>query len=186
MRFFSAIVLIGTLTVPSVDAHAGEIDTDHLFAFSQGTDIGEVGTKELESDTNGRFGKRDGRYAAYSQEIEVGYIPIKNLHVFAGGSLAYFDIADVPELDDRQRLSFEELEIEVRYRLMDRNPAGPRSTRQAASQSTATVPPLQFWPTKSLLRTWSCPSSISSTNPKLPAKTDPGRENRLWRLAGRC
>lgn len=120
MRFAVAIAVISALAVPGGAAVAQEIDTDHLFAFSQGTDIGAVGTLELESEANVRFGKRGDRYTAYSQEVEVGYIPLNNLHLFVGGSLAYFDIADVPGLDDRQRLSFNKLEAEVRYRLMDR------------------------------------------------------------------
>ncbi|WP_447954059.1 hypothetical protein [Sphingopyxis chilensis] len=120
MRFIAAIALISALTVPSGDADAQEIDTDHLFAFSLGTDIGEVGTIELESEANVRVGKRGNRYTAYSQELEVGYIPVENLHVFVGGSLAYYDIDRVPGLEDRRKLSFNELEAEVRYRLMDR------------------------------------------------------------------
>lgn len=120
MRFIAAIALAGALIVPSSGAIAQEIDTDHLFVFSQGTDIGDVGTIELESEANARFGKRGDRYVAYTQELEAGYIPVKNLHVFVGGSLAYFDIAGVPGFDDRQRLSFNELEAEVRYRVMDR------------------------------------------------------------------
>jgi hypothetical protein len=120
MRFCTIVALAVSLTAPTVAAYSDEIDTDHLFAFSQGTDIPAVGTKELESEASGRFGKRGDTYTAYSQEIEVGYVPLKNLHVFAGSSLAYFDIAGVPELDDRERASFGELSFEARYRLMDR------------------------------------------------------------------
>jgi len=97
-----------------------EIDTDHLFAFAQGTDVGAVGTREVESGTSGRFGKRRGKYAAYVQELELGYVPVENLHLFAGASAAYFDIAGVPAFDDRDRLSFNELEIEARYKVLDR------------------------------------------------------------------
>jgi len=45
-----------------------EIDSDHLFAFADGTDIGEVGEKEMESASDFRFGKSSGRYLAFTQE----------------------------------------------------------------------------------------------------------------------
>jgi hypothetical protein len=106
--------------VPEIGAHAEEIDTDHLFAFSTGTDIGEVGTRELESATSGRFAKGGGRYTASSQGLEAAYIPAKDVHLFSGASLAYFDIDGVAGFEDRQQASFGELSFEARYRLMDR------------------------------------------------------------------
>ena len=53
-----------------------ELDTDHLFAYSQGTDVGPVGTREAEGDADGRSGKRRGKYAVYAQEFEIGYVPL--------------------------------------------------------------------------------------------------------------
>jgi hypothetical protein len=41
--------------VMSTIAYA-EIDTEHLFGFLTGTDIREVGEKEVESETTGQFG----------------------------------------------------------------------------------------------------------------------------------
>src|SRR5262249_17490937 len=40
----------------------GEIDTEHMFGFTEGSDTGEAGEKELETDSTGRFGKPDGAY----------------------------------------------------------------------------------------------------------------------------
>jgi len=127
MRFFPVVMLVGALILPTGVAameageeEGGEIDTDHLFAFSTGTDIGEVGTKELESEATFGFGKRSGRYLAYTQEESFGYIPGKNLHTFASGALGYWDINNVPGLDDRNQAAFGELSLEARYRLMNR------------------------------------------------------------------
>lgn len=120
MRFVFAIAPIAALLGAPAHAEEGEIDTDHLFAFSQGTDIGPAGATELEAATDGRFGKRNGAYSALSQEFEFGYIPIDNLHLFAGASLNQFDIHGVPDLDDRKRTSFGELSFHARYRLIDR------------------------------------------------------------------
>lgn len=120
VRLISAIAPITALLGAAAHAEEGEIDTDHLFAFSQGTDIGPAGTTEFETEAAGRFGKRGGNYAAYEQEFEFGYIPVDNLHLFAGASLNRFNIRGVPDLDDRKRTSFGELSVHARYRLIDR------------------------------------------------------------------
>ena len=38
----------------------GCIDTEHLFAFMIGTDVGTVGEREFQSTTTGRFAKNGG------------------------------------------------------------------------------------------------------------------------------
>ena len=47
----SAIVAFG-----SIVARVDPIDTEHLFGFTIGTDVGEIGEKELESNTLWRAG----------------------------------------------------------------------------------------------------------------------------------
>lgn len=120
VKLISAIAPITALLGAAAHAEEGEIDTDHLFAFSQGTDIGPPGTTEFETGATGRFGKRDGSYTAYEQEFEFGYIPVDNLHLFAGVSANRFDISNVPDLENRKRTSFGELSFHARYRLIDR------------------------------------------------------------------
>lgn len=120
VKLMSAIAPITALLGDVAHAEQGEIDTDHLFAFSQGTDIGPPGTTEFETGAAARFGKRDGSYMAYEQEFEFGYIPVDNLHLFAGASVNRFDISNVPGLEDRKRTSFGELSLHARYRLIDR------------------------------------------------------------------
>jgi hypothetical protein len=51
----TAIVAFG-----SIVARADPIGTEHLFGFTIGTDVGEIGEKELESNMLWRFGKRAG------------------------------------------------------------------------------------------------------------------------------
>src|SRR5262249_16870818 len=34
-----------------------EVDTEHMFGFTEGSDVGAAGEKELETDSTGRFGK---------------------------------------------------------------------------------------------------------------------------------
>jgi hypothetical protein len=39
---------------------AEEVDTQFIFGFTAGADVGELGEKEIESETIGRFRKSDG------------------------------------------------------------------------------------------------------------------------------
>ena len=58
--------------------HAEGIDTEHLFGFMISTDVGNVGEREFQSETTGRFGKNGGRYRAVGQEFELEFLPAKN------------------------------------------------------------------------------------------------------------
>src|SRR5437764_388531 len=65
----AAIVCLSALLPGSVDAEG--IDTEHLFGFMIGTDIGTVGEREFQSETTGRFGKSGGSYRAIGQQLEL-------------------------------------------------------------------------------------------------------------------
>jgi hypothetical protein len=103
---------------------ADEVDTEHMFGFITGTDIGEVGDKELESETTGRFGKRTGSYTALSHILALEYTPLENLRLETGVMQSYHDISGVAELDDLRRGAFEGLSLEARYRLLSREQSG--------------------------------------------------------------
>jgi hypothetical protein len=103
---------------------ADEVDTEHMFGFITGTDIGEVGDKELESEITGRLGKRAGSYTALSHKLALEYTPLQNLRFEMGAIQSYHDISGVPELDDLRRGAFQGLSFEVRYRLLSREQSG--------------------------------------------------------------
>src|SRR5262249_35405144 len=103
---------------------ADEVDTEHMFGFITGTDIGEVGDKELESETTGRLGKRTGSYTALSHMLGLEFTPLENLRLEMGAIQSYHDISDVPELDDLRRGAFQGVSLEVRYRLLSREQSG--------------------------------------------------------------
>ena len=64
--FQAAVVSLAALLPACVQAEG--IDTEHLFGFMIGTDIGNVGEREFQSETTGRFGKNGGRYRAVGRE----------------------------------------------------------------------------------------------------------------------
>ena len=110
-------VLAGLL-VPAA-THA-EDDIEYHYGFTTGTNIGDVGEKEIESRLEGRFGKRAGSYGALFKKVEAEFVPWRDFRFSVGTSVAYHDIAGVPGLDDRNRGAFNGVSLGFRYRLLDR------------------------------------------------------------------
>ena len=61
-------LLVVLASFPGI-ARAETIETEHLFGFTIGSDIGDVGEKEFEGSATGRFSKRNGTYDAGSGTI---------------------------------------------------------------------------------------------------------------------
>lgn len=118
----TALALTGLLVAMNMAA-AEELETTHLFGFTQGSDVNAVGEREAESETTGRFGKRGGSYAAIEQAFGVKVIPFQNFSVEPGVAVAYHNISGVPGLDDRRQWAFDSAWVELRYRLINRERA---------------------------------------------------------------
>jgi hypothetical protein len=117
-----AAILCVSALLPAC-AHAEGIDTEHLFAFMIGSDVGTVGEREFQTQSTGRFGKDGGRYRAGNQELELEFLPFKNLRIEIGSAFAGHDIRAVPDLDDRRQLAWQGGSLDVRYKFLDRNSA---------------------------------------------------------------
>jgi hypothetical protein len=116
-----ALSLAAACLVLPLAVHAGEMDTEHLFAFTIGTDVGDPGDKELEGSLFARLGKRQGSYAAGSQQLEIEYVPVHNLRLSGGPIAAYHDLRGVEGLEDRRQGEFQGFSFDVRYQLADRS-----------------------------------------------------------------
>ena len=99
------------------------VETENLFGFTIGSDVGHSGEKEAVLDITGRFGKRDGSYRALSKKIEVGITPVENFHFAVGASASSHWISGVTGLEDVNRLTLESMSVEMKYRLLDRTKA---------------------------------------------------------------
>src|ERR1700694_2329540 len=95
--------------------HAEGIDTEHLFGFMIGSDVGNVGEREFQSQTTGRFGKNAGTYRAAGQELELEFVPARNFRIEMGTSFAAHDINRVPGLEDRRQLAWQGVSVDFRY-----------------------------------------------------------------------
>ena len=101
----------------------GEVDTEQMFGFTEGSDIGEVGEKELETDSTGRFGRSGGSYNNVAAALEAKYSFSDRFRLSADATVAYYDIAGVSGLDDRRQGALQSVSFDARYRLFDREHA---------------------------------------------------------------
>lgn len=132
LKHHLAEFLVALFLQPAVNvARAGEVergpekevDTEFLFGFTMGADVGEVGERELEHQTATQWGKRDGNYAALTDELGFESSPVPNLRFEIGAPIAYYNISGVNGFDDRNQGFFNGIQTEFRYRLLDREHA---------------------------------------------------------------
>ena len=100
-----------------------EVDTNEIFGFTKGSDIGEVGEKEVEMDSVGVWGKQAGRYSVNSTKFEYSYVAAENFLIAPSISIGRYDISGVPGFDDRHRWALDGFAFEMKYRLLDRDKA---------------------------------------------------------------
>lgn len=111
----------GLFALLPVGVHAEGIDTEHIFGFMIGSDVGTVGEREFQSQTTGSFGKTGGRYRAVGQELELEFLPANNFRIEMGTSFAAHDINGVAGFDDRRQLAWQGVSVDFRYRFLDKD-----------------------------------------------------------------
>src|ERR1700751_5867801 len=100
------------------------IDSENLFGFITGTDVGEAGEKELESETTGRIGRRTGTYAAVAPSLGPQNFPNAPPRLEPTVFIGAHDVSGVAGLDDVRQLGFQGFSFEMRYKLLDRHEDG--------------------------------------------------------------
>lgn len=124
------LLLSAFLALGSAHAHeaasAGheELDTEHIFGFTEGADIGEKGEKELEGTTDFRFG-RPGSYTAIESETAYRYVFADRLRASLSGLVDYHNIAGVPGLADKNAFDFSGIASEWRWHPIERSATSP-------------------------------------------------------------
>ncbi len=118
----TVILLMGTLFVRAGDdkAWTDQLDTEHLFAFVEGADIGGKGETEFVVDSSLRAGKSRGSFADTASELELKYTAFENFRISTAASLAWYDIAGVPGIADARRAAIQSFSSDARFRVLDR------------------------------------------------------------------
>jgi len=108
-----------------------EIETKYIFGFTTGSGIGIEGEKEFTVDTIGRFGKRDGHYAATETKYEYEFTPSQFVQIEFGALGSTHNIGAVTDLDGRNAAGFAGGFAEFRYLAVERTSNNPLSVTLA-------------------------------------------------------
>jgi len=108
-----------------------ELETKYIFGFTTGSGIGLEGEREFTVDTIGRFGKRDGHYAATETKYEFEFTPSQFIQIEFGALGSTHDIHGVTGLDDRSQVAFAGGFAEFRYLAIERTSNNPLSVTVA-------------------------------------------------------
>jgi hypothetical protein len=120
-----ALVPASTIATQAQDSGAfHEIETKYIFGnFTTGASTGKEGEKAFEPETQANFGKRAGRYAAGQSTLELEFTPTQYMQIIFGPSVSYYNIHNVPGLNDRSMGAVNGFEAQLRSVLIDRNPS---------------------------------------------------------------
>jgi hypothetical protein len=130
--FLLAVLLGGAGNARAEDATSWkEIETKYIFGFTTGSGIGLEGEKEVTVDTIGRFGKRDGHYAATETKYEFEFTPTQFIQIEFGALGSTHDIGGVTGLDDRRQIAASGAFGELRYLAIERTSNNPLSVTLA-------------------------------------------------------
>src|SRR5581483_12090630 len=111
------------LAMQPAPGRAEGIDSEHIYAFMIGTDVGDLGEREFQSETTGRFAKQAGSYQAVGQQLELEFVPIRNFRIEVGTTLAAHHIDGVPDFVDRSQVALQGASLDLRSKLLDRETA---------------------------------------------------------------
>lgn len=100
-------------------ASSPEIDTEHIFGFVEGSDIGQKGDLEGEIQNTSAIGKRSGSYFASSNQAQLKYTISDNFRIAPSLNFSYHNINNVPDVDNRNQFAFAGAGMEMRYHLLN-------------------------------------------------------------------
>lgn len=100
-----------------------DVDTEHLFGFTEGSDAGEKGQQEVVVDTIGRIGKRrsdqgPSTYRAFNTRIGYQFDPIERLSIELSAFGDVRRVRNIMDLDDKSFGTFDGVSIDVKYQFL--------------------------------------------------------------------
>jgi hypothetical protein len=126
---FTAAMLLTSPAMAAADDDDGatgdarKVDTEFIFGWTKGADVGELHERELEFENDILAGKRTGRYTAAVSQLRYETSPLPNLRLEIGAPFSGHHISGVAGLDNRSGWAFQGLSGEVKYRLLSRERA---------------------------------------------------------------
>jgi hypothetical protein len=120
-------IAISAMRADNIDAGTDQVDTEHVFGFNEGADIGRKGEQELIGDSTLRASRSTGAFADMASQFEFEYSAFQNLRISAAATLGYYDINGVTGIEDARGAAIQSRSFDARFRLLDRSqaPFGP-------------------------------------------------------------
>ena len=115
------------------------IETKYIFGYTTGSGIGLEGEKEFTVETLGRFGKRDGHYAAAETKYEFEFTPSQFIQIEFGALGSTHNIGGVTGLDDRSQVALGGAFAELRYLAIERTSNNPLSVTLAVEPTVRRI-----------------------------------------------
>ncbi len=119
LLFPACLWLAGAHAEDSDGTGKEKVETEHIFGFTEGTDIGEKGEQEFESTAVGRFGT-PGAYTAIGNESAYRNVIFDGFRLSFSALPEYYGVHDLSGLANRDRLDLGGLSSELRWQLSDR------------------------------------------------------------------
>jgi len=116
-----------------------DIETKYVFGFTTGSGIGLEGEKEFTVDSIGRFGKRDGHYAASETKYEFEFTPSQFIQIEFGALGSTHNIGGVTDLDDRNQVALAGGFAEFRYLALERTSNNPLAVTLAVEPTVRRI-----------------------------------------------
>src|SRR5882672_891611 len=116
-----------------------DIETKYIFGFTTGSGIGLEGEKEFTVDSIGRFGKRDGHYAATETKYEIEFTPSQFIQIEFGALGSTHNIGGVTDLDDRRQVALSGAFAELRYLAIERTSSNPLAVTLAVEPTVRLI-----------------------------------------------
>jgi hypothetical protein len=100
-----------------------DVDTEHLFGFTEGTDAGEKGQQEVVFDSVSRIGKRragpgPSHYRAFDARLGYQFDPIDRLSIEFSAFGTLHRVRTIADLDDKAFGTFDGASIDVKYQFL--------------------------------------------------------------------
>jgi len=95
-------------------------DTEHMFGFTEGSDIGRRSDLEGEVETISRLGRQANSYSVVSTTATLKYGVTDQFRVAPAVSVTNYSVSGLAGSNDYNRFSFEAVSLELRYHPLDR------------------------------------------------------------------
>jgi hypothetical protein len=97
-----------------------DVDSEHMFGFTIGSDIGSAGEIEIEAESDSGAGKRAGSYLAAMNALQLKATITDDIRISPHVEFGHHAIAAVPGMADLTRTEFAGGGVEFKYRVLNR------------------------------------------------------------------